>query len=84
MIKIPSIIKIILLLLLTVLTTISVWIFMERYKLPYNSEGCYFDEANAIVCHKQAVEVFGIISFILLLLTITTVVWIIKIIKKGA
>ena len=82
MTKIPSIIKIILLLLLAILTTISVWTFTGRYKLQYNSEGCYFDEANAIVYHKQAVEIFGIISFILFVLTIATIIWIIKTIKK--
>jgi uncharacterized membrane protein len=77
-----SIIKIILLLSLTFLTTISLWIFVNRYKLQYNSEGCYFDEATATVYHKQAVEVFGIISFILFVLTIATIIWIIKTIKN--
>ena len=82
MTKASATVKIILLLLLSAITTISIWTFIGRYKLPYNSEGCYFDEATATVYHNQSLEFIGIISIILFLLTITTVVWIIKAIRK--
>lgn len=60
------------------LTIIFGWFFFERYNLPYNSENCYFDEANAIVYHQQAVEIYGLICFVFFVLTLVSLIWILK------
>lgn len=47
----------------------SGWIFIKRLLLPYNSEGRYFDAESSVVYHQQAVIVYGLLFFILLLMT---------------
>lgn len=42
--------------------------FINRMNLPYNSEGRYFN--GIVVYHEQAVEVFGIISSVFIIITI--------------
>lgn len=45
--------------------------FINRMNLPYNSEGRYF--SGIVVYHEQAVEVFGIISSVFIIITILLV-----------
>ncbi len=40
--------------------------------MDYNSEGTYFDNETLVVYNEQAVLVYGIITFILLTLTVVT------------
>lgn len=42
---------------------------LQRYQLPYNSEGRYFDAASSVVYKQQAVEVFFLIALFGWLLT---------------
>jgi len=52
---------------LTVLASVT---FINRWGLPYNSEGNYFDESSAVVYHEQSVLVYGTAATVLLLLTV--------------
>jgi len=62
------IIQLFLTLILTFSTIIIGLTFIQRLKLPYNSEGNYFDPVNSIVYHRQAVGVYGSIVLLLMLL----------------
>lgn len=55
---------------LALLTTIFGWTFYIRIGMDYNSEGNYFDKNSLVVYKEQAVMIYGIISFILLTLTL--------------
>ncbi|WP_298140819.1 hypothetical protein [Flavobacterium sp.] len=50
--------------------------------MDYNSEGTYFDENTLIVYNQQALFVYGIMTFILLTLTVLTTWKLKSIIKK--
>jgi hypothetical protein len=56
--------------LLIHLTVLAGWILKHRLSLPYNSEGSYFDKKNGVVYYQQAVEVYGLITLSLFLLTV--------------
>ena len=56
--------------ILTILTVIFGLAFISTITLPYNSEGNYFDESSMVVYHKQTMEVYGILTFLLFALTI--------------
>lgn len=43
---------------LTVLGCWSLMIAWQRYRLPYNLEGRYFDDVSVIVYHQQSASVF--------------------------
>jgi len=53
-------------------TTFFAVTFFNRLTLPFNSEGNYFDNNAGIVYHKQSVLVYGLITFILVLVTVLT------------
>lgn len=55
---------------LTISTLISCWTFIKRLALDYNSEGKFFDENTNVVYYEQAVLIYGIISFVLLVFLI--------------
>ena len=56
--------------LLIHLTVLAGWILKHRLSLPYNSEGSYVDEENDVVYYQQAIEVYGLITLSLFLLTV--------------
>jgi len=56
----------ILTLVFVLLTIIISNAFFNRMKMPFNSEGNYFDENAGIVYHQQSVMAYGIMAFILL------------------
>ena len=49
------------------------WVFIKRIRLPYNSEGRYFDEGSGVVYHQQAVVVYGLLSIIVLAIIVGVV-----------
>lgn len=38
--------------------------FYNRLKMPYNTEGNYFEENSALVYHEQSVLVWGLVFFV--------------------
>jgi hypothetical protein len=56
--------------LLIHLTVLAGWVWKHRLSLPYNSEGRYVDEKSGVVYNQQAMEVYGLITLVLLLLTV--------------
>lgn len=71
-IKMKAKILIPLLIVLVLLTALFSWSFYIRISMDYNSEGTYFDKNALVVYNEQAVLVYGIITFILLTLTVVT------------
>lgn len=71
-IKMKAKILILLLVILAILTAFFSWSFYTRIKMDYNSEGNYFDDETLVIYNEQAVFVYGIITFILLTLTVVT------------
>jgi hypothetical protein len=45
------------------------YMFIKRINLPYNSEGNYFAESELVTYQIQSAEVYGIISFVFLIVT---------------
>jgi len=77
-----KIVKITLFFFMTSLAVLNVVIsltFINRLTMPYNSEGNYFDEKSCNVYHQQSIFVYGLLSAILITLTIILAF---KIIKK--
>ncbi|PZP52548.1 MAG: hypothetical protein DI598_00495 [Pseudopedobacter saltans] len=68
------IMKLLLRLSCIVLLFICAITFWKRLSLPYNTEGNYFDEANSIVYHQQAVGVFGFLSLLFLVILVVSFV----------
>jgi cell division protein FtsX len=60
----------ILTIILSLVTVLISFVFVNRLTFSYNSEGRYFDESSLIVYHKQAVAVYGLLFFIGLVLTL--------------
>jgi hypothetical protein len=54
------------------LTLFLGYVFVQSLTYPYNSEGRYFDEASATVHHEQAVGVYGVLFFCVLMITLVT------------
>ena len=52
-----------------VVTFIFIWLYLNLTKLPYDIEGRYFDEEEAIVYHEQTKELYGLFVLAGLLLT---------------
>ena len=52
-----------------VVTFIFIWLYLNLTKLPYDIEGRYFDEEEAIVYHEQTKELYGLLVLAGLLLT---------------
>lgn len=71
-------IQVIILIVILIGTSAIGWTFVNRVRLPYNSEGHYFDEAASVVYHKQAVEVYGLLFIILLAVSAGFIFWIAK------
>lgn len=59
--------------LITVFSTLTIffgYIFWRRLKMPYNSEGKYFDTENLITYEEQAVTVYGLILLTFFLIVV--------------
>lgn len=61
-----------------ILTIAAGVVFFKRWMLPYNSEGNYYDPANAINYHKQDVVLYAILFGFCILVTIGFFLAIIK------
>ena len=72
----------VILIILLLLTTLFGWVFYVRIRMDYNSEGTYFDENTLVVYNEQALLVYGIITLILLTLTLLTTWKLKSVIKK--
>ena len=51
------------------ITSLFAWVFIQRGKLNYNSEGRFYSPEDGVVYHEQTKEVFGILVLIGLILT---------------
>jgi hypothetical protein len=60
------------LIILSLVTLFLGFVFVQSLKYAYNSEGRYFDEASATVHHEQAVGVYGVLFFCVLMVTLVT------------
>ena len=58
--------------ILSLMTLFLGFVFVQSLMFPYNSEGGYFDEASATVHHEQAVGVYGVLFFCVLMITLVT------------
>jgi len=47
---------------------------VQRTRLPYNSQGRYFDETSTMVLHEQTILVFWTISIVLFLIALASFV----------
>jgi len=56
--------------ILIVLTILFGWTFINRWTMPFDSEGNYFDQNAGVVYHQQSALVYGLITTFLLSLTI--------------
>jgi hypothetical protein len=65
-------ILILLLVILAILTALFSWSFYTRIRMDYNSEGTYLDKDSLVVYNEQAQIVYGLITFILIILTLLT------------
>ena len=76
-------ILILLIIVLTILTALFSWSFYTRIRMDYNSEGTYFDKDSLVVYKEQALIVYGLITSILLTLTVLTTLKLKSIINKN-
>ncbi len=76
-------IVILLIVILAILTAFFSWSFYIRIRMDYNSEGTYFDKNTLVVYKEQALVVYGLISFVLLTLTLLTTLKLKSIINKN-
>lgn len=51
------------------ITSLFIWIYIQRVNLDYNSEGRFFSAEDGIVYHNQAKEVYGILALFGVILT---------------
>jgi hypothetical protein len=82
MAKRPSILQIILVVAFSFLTVAFGILYLKRRGLPYNSEGRFFDEAEAVVHHEQSLTSFLLITLLLFGLFMASLAWILKTVRK--
>lgn len=51
------------------ITSIFIWIYIQRVSLNYNSEGRFFSAEEGVIYHKQVAEVYGVIALFGVILT---------------
>jgi len=51
------------------LTSLFIWIYIQRVNLDYNSEGLCFSPEESVVYHEQAKVVYGFLALLGLVLT---------------
>lgn len=56
--------------ILALLFILSGWTFYTRMVLDYNSKGNYFDEKTLVTYNEQGVITFGLMTFVLLIVTL--------------
>lgn len=56
--------------ILLVLTILVGRTFLNRWTMPFNYEGNYFDQNINVVYHEQSVLIYGIATFFLAMLTV--------------
>lgn len=71
-------IRLSLLFIFSIITLILAWVFIERYQLPYTSEGSYFDEQQGVVYDEDAMEAYGFLTATFFILTLATFVRVVK------
>lgn len=47
------------------------WLFLERFFTEYNIEGRYFDENAGVVYEQQAIMAYGVLAFVLTVISAT-------------
>ena len=57
------------------LTSLFLWIYLQREKLPYNAEGKFFNAEEGVVYHEQARTVYGIFVLIGTTLIVSLIIW---------
>lgn len=60
--------------ILAVLSSLFIWLYIQRSMLPYNSEGRFFDSETGVVYHQQTNSLIGLIAIVMVLLTVILVV----------
>lgn len=53
-----------------ILTLFFAWVSIDRYQMPYNEGGNYFDVASGVNYHDGGSLVYGLIAFTCLIVTI--------------
>jgi hypothetical protein len=82
MVRRPSALQILLIAIFSILTIASGFLYVSRSMLPYSEAGRYFDEANAVVYHDQALIPYLLIFLFMFGLLILTTVRVIKTVRK--
>ncbi len=52
------------------ITSLFLWIFIQRNSLDYNSEGVFFSAEEGLVYHEQAKDAYGFLALLGLILTV--------------
>ncbi|MCF6279659.1 MAG: hypothetical protein L3J14_04865 [Flavobacteriaceae bacterium] len=66
------------LIIIGIITSLFLWIFIQRANLDYNLEGKFFSTEEGVVYNEQAKMVSGIVVLIGLILIVILVIGIIK------
>lgn len=64
------------------LTALAGYTFNIRLGMPYNAKGIYLDGDSGIVYNQHSVEIYAVITFVLLSLTILTCFYTVKSFRK--
>lgn len=69
--------------ILLVITFFAMKMFVERLRMPFNSEGNYFDPISEVVYHQQSVISYGIISFLFALVSFFMIFRIVSLFRRS-
>jgi len=64
------------------LTALAGYTFNIRLGMPYNSKGSYLDGDSGIVYSQNSVEIYAVVTFVLLSLTVLTFFYMVRSFKK--
>lgn len=70
--------------ILLVSTFFTLTTFAQRLRMPFNDEGNYFDPTTMIVYHQQSILSYGVISFLLLLISCSMLFKILSLFRKSS
>ena len=82
MAKRPSVLQTVLVVTFFSLTVAFGILYYKQSRLPYNSEGRFFDDTEAVVYLEQSLMPILLITLLLFGLFIATLAWILKTVKK--
>ncbi|MEZ4851687.1 MAG: hypothetical protein R3B93_24360 [Bacteroidia bacterium] len=51
------------------ITSLFIWIYIQRVNIDYNSESRFFSPEDGVVYHEQARDVYGVFALLGLILT---------------